>query len=110
MFRKTIVPLLSLAAVVAPLATVTPAQADDGGAVAAGAIIGLATGTILGSALSQPHDYEPAPPPPPGYDAPPPPRVDYAPPPPPRCYMTPIQKWDPYAHQYVTVGQRRMCD
>jgi hypothetical protein len=61
-----------------------PAQAGNGGAVAAGVIGGLAAGAIIGSAAaSQPRYYAPAP--------------VYVAPPPPSCYWTrgePV--WDPY--------------
>jgi hypothetical protein len=43
-----------LASVAAP----QPAKADDGGAVAAGIIGGLALGAIVGSAASGPHYYD----------------------------------------------------
>jgi len=65
-----------------------PAQAGNGGAVAAGVIGGLAAGAIIGSAAaSAPRYYEPAP----VYAAPPP-----------RCYWTrgaPV--WDGYRGVYV---------
>jgi hypothetical protein len=65
-----------------------PAQAGNGGAVAAGVIGGLAAGAIIGSAASQPRYYEPAP--------------VYVAPPPSRCYWTrgaPV--WDGYRGVYV---------
>lgn len=65
-----------------------PAQAGNGGAVAAGVIGGLAAGAIIGSAVAAPRYYEPAP--------------VYVAPPPPRCYWTrgaPV--WDGYRGVYV---------
>ena len=44
----------ALASVAAP----QPAKADDGGAIAAGIIGGLALGAIVGSAASGPHYYD----------------------------------------------------
>ena len=65
-----------------------PAQAQDGGAVAAGLLGGLAVGALAGAAIAGS-----APPPPPGYGY-------YAPiyaPPPPRCYFEPQQVWNGWA-------------
>ena len=74
-----------------------PANAGNGGAVAAGVIGGLAAGAIIGSAAaSAPRYYEPAP--------------VYAAPPPPRCYWTrgaPV--WDPYRGAYVR-PRMQVCD
>src|SRR5262245_50428405 len=73
-----------------------PAQAGNGGAVAAGVIGGLAAGAIIGSAAaSAPRYYEPAP-------------VYVAPPP--RCYWTrgePV--WDGYRGVWVR-PRMRVCD
>ncbi len=87
---------LSLAA--ASLAAVSvPAQAQDGGAFAAGLLGGLAVGAIAGSAAANA-----APPPPPyGYYAP-----AYAPPPP-RCWWQPQQVWNGYAY---VVERVRVCN
>lgn len=66
-----------------------PAQARDGGAVAAGVLGGLIVGGMIGAAASQPRHY--GPPPAYVYDAPPP-----------RCYMTrgePV--WDDYRGAWV---------
>lgn len=56
-----------------------------GGNFAAGALLGLGVGAVVGSTVARPHYYAPPPvyyaPPPPVYYAPPPP-VYYAPPPP----------------------------
>ena len=79
--------LIVLVAAATMGAAIAPAQAGNGGAVAAGVIGGLAAGAIIGSAASQPRYYEPAP-------------VYVAPPP--RCYWTrgaPV--WDGYRGVYV---------
>jgi len=52
-------------------AVAMPAQAGDGGAIAAGIIGGTALGVLVGAAAAAP------PPPPPGYYAPPPPPPGY---------------------------------
>jgi hypothetical protein len=95
------------------------AEARDGrnGALAAGAVVGLAAGALLGAAAANsgpdyidgpPAYYAPPPPPPPVYHGP----VYYAPPPPPpvRCYMNPVQRWDSYIGQYVVVGHQEVCN
>jgi hypothetical protein len=89
---------LTLAAGVLSSAMV-PAQAGDGGAIAAGILGGTALGVIVGSSIARP---APPPPPPPGYYEP----GAYAPPPPPRCWYEPQQVWDGY--QYV-VRRVRVC-
>ncbi|WP_208982555.1 hypothetical protein [Pannonibacter phragmitetus] len=96
------------------------AEARDGrnGALAAGAVVGLAAGALLGTAMANSGpDYIDAPP---AYYAPPPPPppvvyggpVYYAPPPPPpvRCYLSPVQRWDGYIGQYVVVGHQEVCN
>jgi hypothetical protein len=75
-----------------------PAQAGNGGAVAAGIIGGLAAGAIIGSAASAPRYYVPEP----VYAAPPPP--------PPSCYFTrgePV--WDGYRQAWVR-PRVQVCD
>ncbi len=88
-FVKAIRIGLALSVGAASLAAISaPAQAQDGGAVAAGLLGGLAVGAIAGSAIAGS-----ALPPPPGYGY-------YAPvyaPPPPRCWFEPQQVWDGYA-------------
>lgn len=90
---------LSLAA--ASFAVVcVPAQAGDGGAVAAGLLGGLAVGAIAGSAIAGA-----AAPPPPGYGY-----GYYAPvyaPPPPRCWFEPQQVWNGYAY---VIQRVRVCE
>jgi hypothetical protein len=73
--KKTIFALAAAGLVMSTLLTPpSPAEARDrGGAVAAGIIGGIAAGAILGSALSGPRYYEPAP----VYVAPPPPPAYY---------------------------------
>lgn len=94
---KTIRIGLALSVGAAAFAAVSaPAQAQDGGAVAAGLLGGLAIGAIAGSAIAS------APPPPPGYGY-------YAPvyaAPPPRCWFEPQQVWNGYAY---VVERVRVC-
>jgi hypothetical protein len=74
-----------------------PAQARNGGAVAAGVIGGLAAGAIIGSAVAQPRYYGPGPAP--VYGAPPP-----------SCYWTrgePV--WDGYRGAWVR-PRVQVCD
>ncbi|HLH11067.1 MAG TPA: hypothetical protein VKV77_04195 [Methylovirgula sp.] len=84
------------------LAASAPAQAGDGGAIAAGILGGTALGFIAGSAAAA----AAPPPPPPGYYAP-----AYAPGPyyGPRCWYEPEQVWDGYAGAYV-VRRVRVCN
>jgi len=49
---------LAAAFALASVAAPQPAKADDGGAIAAGIIGGLALGAIVGSAASGPHYYD----------------------------------------------------
>jgi hypothetical protein len=74
-----------------------PAQARNGGAVAAGILGGLAAGAIIGgAAASGPRYYEPAP--------------VYVAPPPPSCYWTrgePV--WDGYRGIWVR-PRVQVCD
>jgi hypothetical protein len=90
------------------VAVAAPAQAGDGGAIAAGILGGTALGFIAGSAAAA-AAAPPPPPPPPGYYAP-----AYAPGPGPygpgpRCWYEPQQVWDGYAGAYV-VRRVRVCD
>lgn len=89
---------LALSLVVGSLAA-APAQAGDGGAIAAGVIGGMALGALAGSAAAG--GFAPPPPPPPVYYAP-----AYAPPPP-RCWYEPQQIWNGYAYVFTQV---RVCD
>ena len=75
-----------------------PAQARNGGAVAAGVIGGLAAGAIIGSAVAQPRYYGPGPAP------------VYVAPPPSSCYWTrgePV--WDGYRGAWVR-PRMQVCD
>jgi hypothetical protein len=76
-----------------------PAQAGDGGAIAAGIIGGTALGVLAGAAIAG--SAPPPPPPPPVYYAP-----VYAPPPP-RCWWEPQQVWDGYGY---VVQRVRVCN
>jgi hypothetical protein len=95
---KTIRIGVALSVAAASLAAISaPAQAQDGGAVAAGLLGGLAVGALAGAAIAG------APPPPPpgyGYYAP-----VYAPPP--RCWFEPQQVWTGYAW---VIQRVRVCD
>lgn len=87
--------VLVTAAAIGAAAIPAPAQAGNGGAVAAGVVGGLAVGAILGSAAAQPRYYGP----PPAYVAEPEPVYEAAPP---RCYWTrgePV--WDGYRGAWV---------
>lgn len=72
---------------------------DHGGQVAAATIFGLAAGAILGSALSQPRYYQPAP----VYVAPPPPPVVYQPAP---VYYVNPAPWTPEWYAYCDARYR----
>ena len=88
--------LIVLVAAATMAAAVAPAQAGNGGAVAAGVIGGLAAGAIIGSAAAGPRYYEPAP--------------VYAAPPPGPCYWTrgaPV--WDAYRGIWVR-PRVQVCD
>jgi hypothetical protein len=94
---RSLIVLATAAAMTAAIVPV-PAQAGNGGAVAAGIIGGLAAGAIIGSAASQPRYYAPEP----VYAAPPPP--------PPSCYFTrgePV--WDGYRGVWVR-PRVQVCD
>jgi hypothetical protein len=83
-------------------AVALPAQADSGGAFAAGLLGGTALGLIAGSAAAS--AAAPPPPPPPPYYAPAYDGGPYAPPP--RCWYEPQQVWDGYAY---VVRRVRVC-
>ncbi len=101
MFRKAIFTTLTIAAIAisAVSVTTTPASAKNGnnGAFAAGAIIGLTTGAILGANANRRYDrYN-------GYD-----RTYYRP----RrrdCWERPVRRWDPYYRRHVVVGYKTIC-
>ncbi len=79
-------------------AAAMPAQAGDGGAIAAGILGGTALGVIAGATLANP-----APPPPPPYY--------YGPvaAPGPRCWFERHREWDDYDGVWV-VRRVRVCD
>jgi hypothetical protein len=88
MFRKFAIAAVTVATVATAAVTMTPGEAEAknrAGAVAAGAIIGLAAGAIIAS-QAQPRYYAPV-----------------------RCYNKPIQRWSPYYRQYIVVGYRQVC-
>jgi hypothetical protein len=85
--------VLATAAAMTAAIVPAPAQAGNGGAVAAGIIGGLAAGAIIGSAASAPRYYAPDP-------------VYAEPPPPPSCSWTRGEPmWDGARHAWV----RRAC-
>lgn len=89
MFRKFAIAAVTVATVATAAVTMTPNEAHAGnrraGAVAAGAIFGLATGAIIASQAR------------PRYRAPV------------RCTMRPVTRWDPYYGRHVVVAHRRVC-
>ena len=92
---------LLICAVAASMAFAAPAQAGNGGAVAAGIVGGLAVGTILGAAAAQPRPVYPPPPPPVYVEEP-----VYAAPP--RCHWA---RGEPVWDGYRWVSSRvRVCD
>ena len=95
---KSVVALGLAASVVT--AVVLPAQAGDGGAIAAGIIGGTALGVLAGAAAAG--AVPPPPPPPPPYYNP-----AYAPGPGPRCWFERRQVWDGY--EYV-IQPVRICN
>jgi hypothetical protein len=78
---------------------VAPAQAGDGGAIAAGIIGGTALGVLAGAAVAGAAAPPPPPPPPPPYYEP-----AYAPRP--HCWYEPQQVWNGYAY---VVQRVRVC-
>lgn len=89
MFRKFAIAAVTVATVATAAVSLAPAEAhakNRAGAVAAGAIIGLAAGAIIASQARQPRYYQPV-----------------------RCHNKPVRRWDPYYRQYVVVGYRRVC-
>ncbi|WP_305987450.1 tyrosyl-tRNA synthetase [Roseibium sp. MMSF_3544] len=88
MFRKFAIAAVTVATVATAAVAITPTEAhakNRAGAVAAGAIIGLAAGAIIAS-QAQPRYYQPV-----------------------RCHNEPIRRWSPYYRQYVVVGYRQVC-
>jgi hypothetical protein len=98
--RKTLMALAAAATIaVGAVSVPTDASAQRGGAVAAGVIGGLAAGAIIGSALSGPRYYEPAP--------------VYAPAPlyaaPPAACVEQQYVWSPRRGDYVVRNVRVPC-
>ncbi|MCW1404525.1 hypothetical protein [Roseibium salinum] len=94
MFRKFAIAAVAVATLATAAVTITPNEAfagnrNRGGALAAGAIIGLAAGAIIAS-QAKPRYYAPV----------------YAPV---RCHNEPVQRWSPYHGQYIVVGYRQVC-
>jgi len=88
MFRKFAIAAVTVATMATAAVTMTPGEAhakNRAGAVAAGAILGLAAGAIIAS-QAQPRYYAPV-----------------------RCRNQPVRRWDPYYRQYVVVGYRQVC-
>jgi len=86
---RRLVSVILVAAAISFAPVVTPAQAGDGGGVAAGLLGGLAAGTIVGLAVTTPR----YPPPPPMYVG---------------CYWTNgTPYWDGYGWVYPRV---RVCE
>jgi len=83
-------------------AAALPAQAGDGGAIAAGIIGGTALGVLAGAAIA---NSPPPPPPPPYYYRPGP--AYYAPPP--HCWYERHRVWDEDYDGYV-VRPVRVCE
>ncbi len=88
MFRKFAIAAVAVATLstAAVGITVNEAQAKNrAGAVAVGAILGLAAGAIIAN-QARPNYYAPV-----------------------RCRNKPIRRWSPYHGQYVVVGYRQVC-
>jgi len=89
MFRKFAIAAVTVATVATAAVTMTPNEAQAGnrraGAVAAGAIFGLAAGAIIANQVR------------PRYHAPV------------RCSFRPVTRWDPYYGRYVVVAHRKVC-
>ncbi|MHA7773032.1 tyrosyl-tRNA synthetase [Roseibium sp. M-1] len=88
MFRKFAIAALAVATVATATVTFAPTEAqakNRAGAVAAGAIIGLAAGAIIAS-QAQPRYYQPV-----------------------RCHNQPIHRWSPYYGRYIVVGYQQVC-
>lgn len=90
MFRKFAIAAVAVATLATAAVTITPNEAyagnrNRGGALAAGAIIGLAAGAIIAS-QAKPRYYAPV-----------------------RCHNEPVHRWSPYHGQYIVVGYRQVC-
>ncbi len=88
MFRKFAIAAVAVATVATATVTMTPNEAhakNRAGAVAAGAIFGLAAGAIIAS-QARPRYYAPV-----------------------QCSYRPVTRWDPYYRRYVVVGHQKVC-
>lgn len=88
MFRKFAIAAVTTATLATAAVSFTPSEAHAGnraGAVAAGAIIGLAAGAIIAS-QAQPRYHAPV-----------------------RCRNQAVRRWNPYQRRYVVVGYRQVC-
>lgn len=88
MFRKFAIAVSAVAVLATATVAVAPTQAhakNRAGAVAAGAIIGLAAGAIIAN-QARPRYHAPV-----------------------RCTYRPVTRWDPYYGRYVVVAHRRVC-
>lgn len=88
MFRKFAIAVSAVAVLATASVAVAPTQAhakNRAGAVAAGAIIGLAAGAIIAN-QARPRYHAPV-----------------------RCTYRPVTRWDPYYGRYVVVAHRRVC-
>lgn len=88
MFKRFAIAAVTTATLATAAVSLTPNQAHAGnraGAVAAGAIIGLAAGAIIAS-QAQPRYVAPV-----------------------RCRNQAVRRWNPYQRRYVVVGYRQVC-
>ncbi|WP_422376584.1 tyrosyl-tRNA synthetase [Roseibium sp.] len=88
MFRKFAIAVSAVAVLATATVALAPTQAhakNRAGAVAAGAIIGLAAGAIIAN-QARPRYHAPV-----------------------RCTYRPVTRWDPYYGRYVVVAHRRVC-
>lgn len=88
MFRKFAIAVSAVAVLATATVAMAPTQAhakNRAGAVAAGAIIGLAAGAIIAN-QARPRYHAPV-----------------------RCTYRPVTRWDPYYGRYVVVAHRRVC-
>ncbi|GAA0771458.1 tyrosyl-tRNA synthetase [Roseibium denhamense] len=88
MFKKIALSAVAAATLATATVAAAPSEAhakNRAGAVAAGAIFGLAAGAIIAS-QAQPRYYAPV-----------------------RCHYRPVTRWNPYYRQYVVVGHRKIC-
>ncbi|WP_269581728.1 tyrosyl-tRNA synthetase [Roseibium sp. Sym1] len=89
MFRKFAIATVAVATLATAAVTIAPNEAHAknrrAGAIAAGAIIGLAAGAIIAN-QARPRYYAPV-----------------------RCSYRPVTRWDPYYGRHVVVAHRKVC-